>query len=277
MRYLAVLLLIAAALPFNEIAYCQNTDSLFLSSARIQPGDTAIISLYLRNQSFSVGGFRIWMAIPDSSKARFIEAQRGQAVGYFDYFNRVPFSNGTLGITAIADTPPEPIAPPLPRGYHELAIIKIVVDDTVAVRTALPIVFLITDGHTNMITDSSGYLLVTPVTINGEITIESVTALPESHDNIPGEFELRANYPNPFNAHTRIDFSLNESGSVKLDIYDIQGRLVRKLLNGYYEAGFYGQIWDGRSDAGKPLASGIYLYKLTFDNNSLTRKMNYLK
>ena len=277
MKYVVVVLLLAAALPFTETAHCQETDSLYLSSVQIQPGDTAVISLYLLNQSFSVGGFHMLLAIPDSSRARFVGIQRGEAIQGFDYFNTGPYTNGTLGLSGIAGMPPFFSGDPLPLGRHELAVIRIAVTDTSGGRWILPILFLTNDTRMNIISDSSGYFVVNPVTTDGEIVINSGTAISEANASMPEAFELGANYPNPFNARTKIDYSIFEPGVVRLDIFDIQGRLVRRLVNGYFSPGVYSEIWDGRSDSGTLSSSGTYLYRLTFNGGALTRKMNFIK
>ncbi len=71
------------------------------------------------------------------------------------------------------------------------------------------------------------------------------------------------NYPNPFNPITRIDYQVAEPGDrVILRIFDITGRLVRELVNGEKSSGRYTVEWDGRNQAGTPVATGIYLYRI---------------
>jgi hypothetical protein len=90
-------------------------------------------------------------------------------------------------------------------------------------------------------------------------------------------FALGQNHPNPFNPTTRIAFSIEHTGPVRLCIYDIAGRLVRTLVSGTREPGPYAEVWDGRSDAGDRVASGIYFYRLESANRSLTRKAVLLR
>ncbi|SYZ74066.1 putative Thermitase [Candidatus Zixiibacteriota bacterium] len=88
---------------------------------------------------------------------------------------------------------------------------------------------------------------------------------------------LMANRPNPFNLSTEIRFSLEKRSHVVLNIYDILGRKVRTVIDADYEAGIHGAIWDGSDDGGKPVASGIYLYKISAGSYTATKKMVMLK
>lgn len=94
---------------------------------------------------------------------------------------------------------------------------------------------------------------------------------------VPKDFELQQNYPNPFNPETRIRYYLPEPAKVHLEIFDPLGRRIRTLLEQEQAAGFHDVIWDARNDAGQPVASGVYLYRLQTPNRSLVRKMVYVR
>jgi hypothetical protein len=79
----------------------------------------------------------------------------------------------------------------------------------------------------------------------------------------PTAFTLHQNYPNPFNASTRIEFSLPEAGRVQMQVFNINGALVRNLLDAYHTAGTYAITWDGNDEQRRPCASGIYFLKLS--------------
>jgi hypothetical protein len=68
--------------------------------------------------------------------------------------------------------------------------------------------------------------------------------------------------PNPFNPLTTIPYTVAETGHTEIAIYDVAGRLVRTLLRGHATAGDHEVVWDGRDDAGRQVASGVYLYQL---------------
>lgn len=93
----------------------------------------------------------------------------------------------------------------------------------------------------------------------------------------PAALALAHNTPNPFNPATKIAFALDRTGPVRLAIFDLQGRLVRTLVDESLVAGTYDRVWDGRDDAGQPAASGAYVYRLTADGQTLSHKMTLLK
>lgn len=94
-----------------------------------------------------------------------------------------------------------------------------------------------------------------------------------SGTGVPTVFALRGNAPNPFNPSTRISFSVRTAGLAVVDVLDLQGRHVRTLLSGPVEAGERSLDWDGRDDAGRPVASGSYLARLRADGQVATHKM----
>jgi hypothetical protein len=93
----------------------------------------------------------------------------------------------------------------------------------------------------------------------------------------PQNFELEQNYPNPFNPETIIAYQLPQAGHVSLDIFDVMGRRVRTLLAEVQEARRHEAAWDGLNDAGDPVASGIYLYRIRFGASTQTKTMLLLR
>lgn len=87
------------------------------------------------------------------------------------------------------------------------------------------------------------------------------------------DYALEQNYPNPFNPTTTISFSLPEEGKVALKIYDIMGREVITLADGIKSAGNHRAVWEGKNSYGTEVASGIYFYKISFRDQSFTKKM----
>jgi hypothetical protein len=93
-------------------------------------------------------------------------------------------------------------------------------------------------------------------------------------------FSLSHNYPNPFNPVTSIQYTVHSRQTpipTTLKIYNIRGQLVRTLVDEPKGPGTYQVIWDGRSDQGKAVASGVYLYRLQVGDFSQTKKMVLIK
>ncbi|MCD6501765.1 T9SS type A sorting domain-containing protein, partial [bacterium] len=97
-------------------------------------------------------------------------------------------------------------------------------------------------------------------------------------DVLPSEFALRGALPNPFNATTRIEFDVPTEADVQIKIFDLQGRLVKKLVDGEVQAGVHSVVWDGRTDSGSEAASGVYFYKMSAGNSfNQSKRMMLIK
>jgi ligand-binding sensor domain-containing protein len=86
-----------------------------------------------------------------------------------------------------------------------------------------------------------------------------------------------SNYPNPFNPSTTISFSLAEASEVEVSVYDIRGRKVIELMNGYQSGGNYNLRWDGTDIGDKAVASGIYFYMIRIGQERASGKMILMK
>lgn len=93
----------------------------------------------------------------------------------------------------------------------------------------------------------------------------------------PAAFSLAQNYPNPFNPETEIRYELPQNVRVKLAIYDLLGAKVRTLVDAFETAGARQVKWNGTNDAGKKVASGIYLYRLEAGSFNSVRKLMLMK
>lgn len=97
-------------------------------------------------------------------------------------------------------------------------------------------------------------------------------------DRVPRASEVELmNYPNPFNGRTIISFTLPGDAAVDLIVYDMLGRLVSKVHSGNLPAGVHKFRWPIPSGEPEPVKSGIYIYNLSVDGVSVTKKMMYLK
>ena len=98
-----------------------------------------------------------------------------------------------------------------------------------------------------------------------------------SNKLLSGNSGFLMNYPNPFNELTVISYTLKVSGRVSLEIYDMQGQEVRTLVNENQPAGEHSVVWDGLTDRGEPVDSGIYFYRIQSGDFTETKKCILLK
>ena len=123
----------------------------------------------------------------------------------------------------------------------------------------------------------NGYLY----TANGlyGLNILDLNQVMEAEDSIqlpPITFNLK-NYPNPFNPETTISFELSKPGKVVLNIYNLKGELVKKLINKQMSNGKHSIVWDGKDNNGKICSSGVYCYKIESNGRVETKKMLLMK
>ncbi|MBM4159280.1 MAG: T9SS type A sorting domain-containing protein [Ignavibacteria bacterium] len=108
--------------------------------------------------------------------------------------------------------------------------------------------------------------------VGGIIKYASSSGITNTNNEIPNGYILKQNYPNPFNPSTNIEFSIPKSGFVTLKIYNSLGKEVDVLVNGNISAGNYTITYTPEY-----LVSGIYYYRLSADNNIITKKMILVK
>jgi len=105
-----------------------------------------------------------------------------------------------------------------------------------------------------------------------EIIVGDLSATPSLGDALQ-----LSHHPNPFNPTTTLSFTLPESHPVHINIYDINGRLVRNLLNENRDQGPHEVVWNGRGDDGRMQASGLYFSRIQAGPYSQVRKMTLAK
>lgn len=106
---------------------------------------------------------------------------------------------------------------------------------------------------------------------------DGVSGVEDGSEVIPSSFALYANYPNPFNPTTNISYTIPEQGQVRLTIYNMLGQVVTTLVNEVQNSGTYELTWNGKSEAGINVSTGVYIYQLSTSNFIATRKMMLLK
>ena len=94
---------------------------------------------------------------------------------------------------------------------------------------------------------------------------------------LPSKFELKMNYPNPFNPSTTIPIELPEESFVEVAIYNILGEKIVVLSEGVKSSGYHNIQWNGTNQFGQPVSSGIYFARVQFGQNIYHQKMMLLK
>jgi hypothetical protein len=108
-------------------------------------------------------------------------------------------------------------------------------------------------------------------------SVDAVTDISGPVAELPRKLSLSQNYPNPFNPDTKILFALASKSNVRLEVFDIMGRLVKTLVNKEMVAGSYDVTWAGVDEKNNPVASGVYFYRLVTDQGTRQAKMTLLR
>ncbi|MBD3233381.1 MAG: T9SS type A sorting domain-containing protein [candidate division Zixibacteria bacterium] len=206
------------------------------------PGGTITYTGVLKNNTNESASGDVWISV---------ELPDGSEFGPVAVHNSIPLNpNETQSLSGIEQQIPN-IAP---EGYYSY--------------------IAYTGTYPNDIMDSSSFQFrVTGVSNRGGNSDWSPAKwLDEKPELLPQTAILGNNYPNPFNAHTKIRFTLPSSGNVNLSIFNLLGQKMTTLVDGYKQAGQHTVTWDASN-----YSSGIYFYKLTAGDKVFTKRMMLLK
>ena len=107
-----------------------------------------------------------------------------------------------------------------------------------------------------------------------KVILSASNDVDDPHTIPPAGHVINCNYPNPFNPSTTISFSLTHAAVVDLNVYNLKGQIVSRILSGErLEQGNHNALWDGKDDKGNPVSSGIYFCLLSSDGKASVRKM----
>ncbi|MBN2601732.1 MAG: S8 family serine peptidase [Candidatus Marinimicrobia bacterium] len=128
--------------------------------------------------------------------------------------------------------------------------------------------------------DSGSFLVSLTVTDNAgaqssvEMTIQiaAFVGLADAERAIPEKFQIHQNYPNPFNPTTMINYDIPKEALVRIDLYDLSGRLINTFINEKHQAGFYSIHWDASR-----YSSGVYIYRIQAGGFSAVKKCILMK
>jgi hypothetical protein len=113
--------------------------------------------------------------------------------------------------------------------------------------------------------------------VNSHWTYMGALSAVEDNSITVDRFELKGNYPNPFNPTTKIRFTNDRNSNVKVTVYALTGEKVATIMNKPVNAGAYDVSWNGRNTNGKIVPTGMYLYDIESDGRRLQGKMLFLK
>ena len=159
----------------------------------------------------------------------------------------------------------------LSAGYYHLADINFSIRDDAPPYEEITIEIIAGDYYPSAFANISlPTYLIRPVLINGTVYIQR-TGIDDSPYPDKPSFDL-SNFPNPFNSSTIIRFSLEAESYVELAVFDILGRQIDRLVDGYLSSGDYLMEWDARD---RP--SGVYFYRLVTQDTAVTGRMTLLR
>jgi hypothetical protein len=94
-----------------------------------------------------------------------------------------------------------------------------------------------------------------------------------AQEMLPTSFKLYQNYPNPFNPSTTVSYVVNRPGRVKISVFSISGKWIMDLLDKSQVIGQYSTVWNGQDHLGNKVSSGVYIYRMTLNQHTNSRKM----
>ena len=98
-----------------------------------------------------------------------------------------------------------------------------------------------------------------------------------SRSAIPDSVLAAVSMPNPFNPSTTLHVQLPASGPTSLTLYNLSGQVVRRLVDGWLDAGVYAYEWEGRDEQGQPVGSGVYVYRLRAGDQTFVGKVTLIR
>ena len=140
--------------------------------------------------------------------------------------------------------------------------------------------FSFAQSDTMVVELANGKVINYPISKIKEISFSGITTNVKDNSlmqNVIRKFTLYQNYPNPFNPSTTIEYQIPSSGHVEINIYNIQGKLIRSLIKLQQITGVHKIIWDGKDNSGISAASGIYFCQVLFKDRMLVKKLVLLK
>ncbi|MCC6962587.1 MAG: T9SS type A sorting domain-containing protein [candidate division Zixibacteria bacterium] len=282
-KALMILALLAIAAPTTLVfAQCTtdpgNRDTVFViqQNVAIVEGDSIGVPIQVYNDE-ALGGFSLGLTWSgNNSKIEFSSAKIDPAIaalGFIQLVNTQNLASNIVGLGVINLAAGQIAASASPKTVYTVYF-KIKTGATTD-RFNIDSIFFPPAGPFVLAKNSGGDLCPE---YKHSLGRDILLPVYESDSPVlPESFELGQNNPNPFNPSTSIDFALPKSANVKVEIFNILGQKVKTVVDEYLSAGYKKVTWDGTDNTGKTVASGVYLYRMTADDFTATKKMMLMK
>jgi len=244
-------------------------DTLNLNSTSGDPGTTVMVNVGLVN-TFAVGGFSTRIIFDQD----IFNVQAINLAERTDFMNIFAIDTTDAGVVKVAGASLTPLEDNISIGSGDIYTIEFAID-TLASPGIYDVIFENSEYnmYENHLSDTTGYLLITPVLSDGTIEVSGAVYIDDGSP-IPDDYKALRNYPNPFNSQTIISFNMPTDGDADLNIYNILGEKVKTISLGALTPGIYTSIWNGRDDYDKEVVSGVYCYSLCVNKLAVfTEKM----
>ncbi len=242
------------------------SDTLIIGTATGDPGQIVDMNIYLANHSSSIAGFYLMIYYNQN------------AFGYEEIIELPRASGFMINASVSGDSirisgyDPTGDLNPIESGAGDILQLRFSIDQN-TVPGDYEIQFA--DSANNYLYGHSGSIY--PLLVDGNITVTGQLNISGNAEYETFNFSLANNYPNPFNSSTNIEYTISEYADVSITIYNLLGQEVRILVSQPLNPGKYITHWDGKNNSGEVLSSGVYLYKISVDNNYSVKMLNFVK
>lgn len=147
---------------------------------------------------------------------------------------------------------------------------------TISTETVNKLTFTLDQTHALLVSQKNGSQIKSIITGINKITFNELTHIEENNQHLKMDiktFVLHQNYPNPFNPSTTIEYELPAPGWIKIQIFNVNGKLVRNLESRYSPGGVHRIVWNGENDNWVLVANGIYFYQVQFNDIVQMKKL----
>jgi hypothetical protein len=273
-------LLVLAFVLVGSSALADNSVPLSYQVIPSKAANSAVVKLYLENSEGMAGGsIPISFAAPGSDIMCTKVSFEGSRVSHFKglYPNIDNTSKKVLiGLIRALD---ENISDVLPAGEGLVATLYFESKESRCVPELKMTYWQLSAGELHFdLVDETGHSITKIKAKDQDVAIPQLAGgTTDINDVTPSHFELKGNYPNPFNPETIMEFTLPQQTPVTLKVYNILGQVVNTVVDEVLPAGNHAVKWDGTNDMGKEVASGVYFYRIKAGDFESTQKMTLLR